>query len=344
LYQNSPQDLKLILVDPKRVELATYKGIPHLQTDVIVDMKKVVTVLKWAVAQMERRYKVLEDAHCRDLAGYQEKSSRGDTRTVVNFETNTTREEPLEHLPYMVIVIDEVADLMAQHGKEVEAIVSRLTAKSRAIGIHLVLATQRPEATVITGLIKANIPSRIAFQLKSHIDSRTILDAGGAEKLLGSGDMLYAPSEGSETKRIQGVFVSEDEVKKVTNFLRKQKEELGDDEDEDPFSPATGDDSLMDALDAVDDGAEQDDMYLRAREVIINSGKASTTSLQTVLGIGYPKAARLMNLLEENGIVGMIDGKKKVLVGKTVDTEDEEDTKYGDEHLRDQSERDKWQA
>ncbi len=344
LYQNSPQDLKLILVDPKRVELATYKGIPHLQTDVIVDMKKVVTVLKWAVAQMERRYKVLEDAHCRDIVGYQEKSARGDTRTVVNFETSSTHEEPLEHMPYMVIVIDEVADLMAQHGKEVEAIVSRLTAKSRAVGIHLVLATQRPEATVITGLIKANIPSRIAFQLKSHIDSRTILDAGGAEKLLGSGDMLYAPSEGSETKRIQGVFVSEDEVKRVTSFLRKQKEDLGDDEDEDPFSEATGDDSLMDALDAVDTGAEQDDMYVRAREVIINSGKASTTSLQTILGIGYPKAARLMNLLEENGIVGMIDGKKKVLVGKTVDNEDEDEPEYGDDHLREQAEREKWQA
>ena len=307
-------------------------------------MKKVVTVLKWAVAQMERRYKVLEDAHCRDIVGYQEKSARGDTRTVGNFETSSTQEEPLEHMPYMVIVIDEVADLMAQHGKEVEAIVSRLTAKSRAVGIHLVLATQRPEATVITGLIKANIPSRIAFQLKSHIDSRTILDAGGAEKLLGSGDMLYAPSEGSETKRIQGVFVSEDEVKRVTSFLRKQKEDLGDDEDEDPFSDATGDDSLMDALDAVDTGAEQDDMYVRAREVIINSGKASTTSLQTILGIGYPKAARLMNLLEENGIVGMIDGKKKVLVGKTVDSEDEDEPEYGDDHLREQSEREKWQA
>ncbi len=345
LYQNSPQDLKLILVDPKRVELATYKGIPHLQTDVIVDMKKVVTVLKWAVAQMERRYKVLEDAHCRDLAGYQERVARGDTKTIVSTETNTTHEEPMEHLPYMVIVIDEVADLMAQHGKEVEAIVSRLTAKSRAVGIHLVLATQRPEATVITGLIKANIPARIAFQLKSHIDSRTILDAGGAEKLLGSGDMLYAPSEGSETKRIQGVFVSEDEVKRVTNFIRKQKEDLGDEEDDDPFSDATGDDSLMDALDSVDTGAEQDDMYIRAREVIINSGKASTTSLQTVLGIGYPKAARLMNLLEENGIVGMIDGKKKVLVGKTVDTEDEDDeTEYGDEHVHEQGERDKWQV
>jgi len=335
----------LILVDPKRVELATYKGIPHLQTDVIVDMKKVVTVLKWAVAQMERRYKVLEDAHCRDLAGYQERVARGDTKTIVNTETNTTHEEPMEHLPYMVIVIDEVADLMAQHGKEVEAIVSRLTAKSRAVGIHLVLATQRPEATVITGLIKANIPARIAFQLKSHIDSRTILDAGGAEKLLGSGDMLYAPSEGSETKRIQGVFVSEDEVKRVTNFIRKQKEDLGDEEDDDPFSDATGDDSLMDALDSVDTGAEQDDMYIRAREVIINSGKASTTSLQTVLGIGYPKAARLMNLLEENGIVGMIDGKKKVLVGKTVDTDDEDDeTEYGDEHVHEQGERDKWQV
>lgn len=345
LFQNSPEDLKLILVDPKRVELSMYKDIPHLKTSVITDMKKVVSVLKWAVGEMERRYQLLEEAGTRDLMGYHEKYTRGEKKIATDKETNESREVPLENLPFIVIVIDEVADLMAQHGKEVEAIVSRLTAKSRAIGIHLVLATQRPEATVITGLIKANIPSRIAFQLKSHIDSRTILDAGGAEKLLGNGDMLYAPSEGSETKRIQGVYVTEEEVRRVTQDLRDKKKELEEDEEEDIFGESLDRDELAAALDAVDSGAEQDEMYTKAKEIIINSGKASTTSLQTMLGIGYPKAARLMNLLEENGIVGVVDGKKKVLVGKAgaLEVTDQNETKYEDAHITEQADRDKWQ-
>lgn len=346
LYQNSPEDLKLILVDPKRVELSAYKGIPHLKTEVIVENKKVVNVLKWAVAEMERRYKILEEAKVRDLKTYHEKQGQGETITRVDLESNEVREEPMETLPYIVIVIDEMADLMSAHGKEVEALIIRLAQMSRAIGIHLILATQRPSVEVLTGLIKANIPTRIAFQVTTQIDSRTILDSGGAEKLLGNGDMLYSSSEGTEMKRLQGIFVSDDEVKRVTNFLRQQKAELGDDEDDDMFEDAESGDPLMQALNAVDNGAEQDDMYLRAKEVIINSGKASTTSLQTVLGIGYPKAARLMNLLEENGVVGVIDGKKKVLVGKASQeaSDDEDESRYEDDHLREQSERDKWQV
>src|SRR3990167_1600684 len=238
-----------------------------------------------------------------------------------------------------------MADLMSMHGKEVEVLINRLAAKSRAIGIHLLLATQRPEVTVITGLIKSNIPTRIAFQLKSQIDSRTILAAGGAEKLLGNGDMLYSPSEGTELRRVQGAFVSEDEVKRVTAFLRKQKEDLGEDEIGDDFGGEVGQGSLIEELDLLDGGSKEDDLYEAAKELILATGKASTTSLQTAFSIGYPRAARLMHLFEENGVVGMVDGKKKVLLSKAENAEgtEEEKKKYGDDAATLQSERDKWQ-
>jgi S-DNA-T family DNA segregation ATPase FtsK/SpoIIIE len=344
LYQNSPEDLKLILVDPKRVELSAYKGIPHLKTEVIVENKKVVNVLKWAVAEMERRYKILEEAKVRELQSYREKYSRGETVTRVNLESNEVTEEPMENLPYIVIVIDEMADLMSAHGKEVEALIIRLAQMSRAIGIHLILATQRPSVEVLTGLIKANIPTRIAFQVTTQIDSRTILDSGGAEKLIGNGDMLYSSPEGGDAVRLQGVFVSDDEVKKVTNFLRQQKIDLGDDEEEDVFGSEDENDPLIQALNAVDDGAKEDDMYEKAKSIVIDTGRASTTYLQTALGIGYPRGARLMHLLEQNGVVGMVDGKKKVLVGKaSMHAPDEDEQKYGDDHLREEREREKWQ-
>src|SRR3989344_338698 len=344
LYQNSPEDLKFILVDPKRVELTIFKGIPHLKTDVIVEMKKVVNTLRWAVGEMEHRYKVLEEAHARDIVAYRERALLGEQKTVVNAESGKVTKEPFESLPYLVIVIDEMADLMSMHGKEVEVLINRLAAKSRAIGIHLLLATQRPEVTVITGLIKSNIPTRIAFQLKSQIDSRTILAAGGAEKLLGNGDMLYSPSEGTELRRVQGAFVSEDEVKRVTAFLRKQKEDLGEDEIGDDFGDV-GQGSLIEELDLLDGGAKEDDLYEAAKELILATGKASTTSLQTAFSIGYPRAARLMHLFEENGVVGMVDGKKKVLLSKADNdvAPDAEEKKYGDDAATLQSERDKWQ-
>lgn len=346
LYQNSPEDLKLILVDPKRVELSAYKGIPHLKTDVIVDNKKVVNVLRWAVGEMERRYRLLEEAHAKDLALYREKCASGEMKTVVDAESGKVREENLEPLPYIVIVIDEMADLMVAHGKEVESVVIRLAQMSRAIGIHLILATQRPSVEVITGLIKANVPTRIAFQVTTQIDSRTILDTGGAEKLLGNGDMLYSPSEGTEIRRLQGVFVSDDEVKRVAAFLRKQKEDLGEDEIGEDFGGGeVGQQSILETLDAMDGGAKEDDMYEEAKRLIVATGKASTTSLQTAFSIGYPRAARLMHLLEENGVVGMVDGKKKVLLGKTDNTASDapDEKKYGDDHMSDQGERDKWQ-
>ncbi len=345
LYQSSPEDLKLILVDPKRVELSAYKGIPHLKTDVIVDNKKVVNVLRWAVGEMERRYKLLEAVHARDLLTYREKCAQGEMRTLVDAETGKVTEENLEPLPYIVIIIDEMADLMVAHGKEVEALIIRLAQMSRAIGVHLVLATQRPSVEVITGLIKANIPTRVAFQVTTQIDSRTILDTGGAEKLLGNGDMLYSSSDGGDIKRLQGVFVSDDEVKRVTAFLRKQKEEAGEDEIGEDFGGEGEQTSITEAIDSLDEGAGKDDLYEKAKLLVVSTGRASTTYLQTALGVGYPRGARLMHLLEENGVVGMIDGKKRVLMSAAaVPAEDDEDVKkYGDDHLAEQQDRDKWQ-
>ena len=347
LYQNSPDDLKLILVDPKRVELSIYRGIPHLKTDVVMDNKKVVNVLKWAVSEMERRYKLLEAVHVRDLSSYKEKYRQGEKKMVTDPDTGEIREEDLENLPAIVIVIDEMADLMIAHGKEVESVIIRIAQMSRAIGIHLILATQRPSVEVITGLIKANIPTRIAFQVTNQIDSRTILDSGGAEKLLGSGDMLYAASEGKEMRRIQGAFISDDEVRRVVAFWKKQKDDFGAEEELDDFDG--GDDSIAAALNAVDEGAKEDTLYDQAKQVIIDSGRPSTTYLQTALGIGYPRAARLTGLLEKNGIIGMQGGKKIVLIGKgPVHAEGLQDTTSGEESEETddralQAERDKWQ-
>ncbi len=347
LYQNSPEDLKLILVDPKRVELSIYKGIPHLKTDVIVDNKKVVNVLKWAVSEMERRYKLLEEVHVRDIVSYKEKCRQGEKRIVTDPDTGSMREEDLENLPYIVIVIDEMADLMIAHGKEVEAVIIRIAQMSRAIGIHLILATQRPSVEVLTGLIKANIPTRIAFQVQSQIDSRTILDTSGAEKLLGSGDMLYAASEGKEMRRIQGAFIADDEVRRVAAFWKAQKEELGEDDLDDEFGNEN--DDIAAALNAIDEGSKEDDLYEQAKQIIIDSGRPSTTYLQTALGIGYPRAARLTGLLEKNGIIGMEGGKKVVLIGKGpvhIIEEGNADEALDEEEevRRQQSERDKWQA
>lgn len=319
LYANSPADLQLILVDPKRVELSLYRGIPHLKTDVIVDNAKVVNVLKWAVAEMERRYKLLESAGSRDIFSYRERMKRGEKRITTDKHTNETREEDLPVLPWLVIVIDEMADLMMSNGKEVEAAVVRLAQMARAVGIHLVLATQRPSVEVITGLIKANIPARIAFSVTNQIDSRTILDASGAEKLLGKGDMLYSPSGSTSLQRIQGVFVSEEEVHAVVEYLKKEKDRSGWDD-----VGAGFDEGAPVSLEAsATDGSSEDDMFEAAKEVTIATQRPSTTYLQTALGIGYPKAARLTALLEKHGVIGVGEnGKKTVLIARQV----EEDT------------------
>ena len=238
LYQNSPEDLRLILVDPKRVELTPYNGIPHLLADVIVENGKVLSALKWAIGEMERRYKLLQGVGSKDIASFNKKAESGEMCKKVDTQTGEITEEIVEKIPYIIIVIDELADLMASHGKEVEGAIIRLAQMARAIGIHLVLSTQKPIVTVITSLIKSNIPTRIAFRVPSLMDSRTILDASGAEKLLGNGDMLFSAAEAVDLRRVQGVFVSEEEVKRVVDFIKKQKFEKIEDDLEDDIVTA----------------------------------------------------------------------------------------------------------
>ncbi len=344
LYQNSPEDLKLILVDPKRVELSFYNGIPHLKGNVIMDNARVVNALKWSVGEMERRYKILEQAKVRDIESYYEKRLRGE-KLLVPREEGGLEEEDMPHLPYIVIVVDEMADLMSSHGKEVERLIVRIAQMSRAIGIHLILATQRPEVTVITGLIKANVPARMAFTVRSQIDSRTILDTGGAEKLLGSGDMLFTMPGMQQPRRLQGVFVSEGEVRKVVDFLKKQKEELGAEDIGEDFSLGA-ESASNDVFAPAPEGEMQGDvdpMYEQAKQLVIETRRAATTFLQTRLGIGYSRAARMMELLEQNGIIGQSNGAKprEILVGKDGERNAPQ---YGDDPMAEQISRDKWQS
>ncbi len=299
LYRNSPESLRFIMIDPKRVELTVYNKIPHLLTPVITEAKKAILTLKWACKEMERRYEVLLKAGVRDISAYHEK--RG------NFNS----------MPYLIIVIDELADLMATYPREMEASVVRLAQMSRAVGLHLVVSTQRPSVEVITGLIKANITSRIALQVASQVDSRTILDMGGAEKLLGSGDMLYLAGDTAKPRRIQGPFISEKEIKKVAKYLHEEyesKEEegfQGEQKEMDEELENLLEDSKAQASLSFDDSEEIDDeLYGEARETVIKAGKASTSYLQRKLKIGYARAARLMDMMEERGVVGPADGAK----------------------------------
>jgi S-DNA-T family DNA segregation ATPase FtsK/SpoIIIE len=280
LYQNTPKQLKMILVDPKRVELSPYNSIPHLITPVIVEPDKTVSALKWAVMEMERRYKTLQDAGKRNIDEFN--SAKGK-----------------DGLSYIVIVIDELADLMAVASNEVEGLIVRLSQMARAVGIHLVLATQRPSVDVITGLIKANITTRIAFSVASQVDSRTILDQAGAEKLLGMGDMLFISADNPKPKRIQGAYVSEKEIKGVTDFVKSQGEP---DYDEQILAQPTKNSSDL--------GAPDDEMFIDAADCVVRAGKASASLLQRRLRIGYARAARLLDLLEERGIIGPADGAR----------------------------------
>jgi S-DNA-T family DNA segregation ATPase FtsK/SpoIIIE len=351
LYQNSPEDLQLILVDPKRVELSLYNKIPHLKSGkVITDAKHVVNALKYAVHEMERRLKIFESVHARNLAAYREKYERGERMKVI--EDGKARRKDLEPIPHIVIVIDEMADLMMSHGKEVEATIVRLAQMSRAVGIHLVLATQKPVSDVVTGLIKSNVPAKIAFSVSSQMDSRIILDTGGAEKLVGKGDMLYAAPGASRPKRLQGVFVDDREVKDVVRFLIEQKEELGaeeiggdfDGDDDEETESASGFSDDVDFSNLEEDPSEQDELYDEAKKVVIESGRAATTYLQRRLSVGYGRAAKLLDMLEEHGVVGPAEGRNKgrvVLVGKAAG--EAGDAEY-DDPMRDQAARDKWQT
>ena len=289
LYRNPPEVLRFIIVDPKRVELSMYNDIPHLLTPVITDHKKAIQSLRWATKEMDRRYDALSANGSRDIANY-------------NIDMLKKEEEIL---PYIVIMIDELADLMSMFPREMEASVVRLAQMARAVGIHLIVATQRPSVEVITGLIKANITSRIAFQVASQIDSRTVLDMAGAEKLLGNGDMLFMAGDTSKPRRIQGAFVSEQEVKKVVSFLREEAE--APEYDEAILAAKTGEEGSWDGND-IDEGS--DPLYDEARGLVIQAGKASASYLQRRLRVGYARAARLLDILESNGVIGPGDGAK----------------------------------
>ncbi|MFQ6937787.1 MAG: DNA translocase FtsK [Oscillospiraceae bacterium] len=302
LYKAKPEEVKLIMIDPKMVELGIYNGIPHLLIPVVTDPKKAAGSLQWAVTEMMRRYRMMADAGVRDLESY-------------NKQARASADDELEPMPQIVVVIDELADLMLVAAKEVEESICRIAQMGRASGIHLVIATQRPSADVITGLMKANIPSRIAFAVASAMESRIILDTAGAEKLVGKGDMLYAPLGQGKPKRVQGCFITDDEVQEVVSFVKASSE-------------AEYSDSVMAEIDkkaaesgktgsggsgstaAETDGSDGDEMLPAAVDVILETGQASVSMLQRRLKLGYARAARIMDEMEERGIVGPFEGSK----------------------------------
>ncbi len=308
LYRNSPSEMKLILVDPKHVEMAPYADIPHLLTPVINDPEKTISALKWAVNEMERRYKLLAESKVRDIKTYNTMLQKGAKKITVQDEEGAEQQHENGAMPYIVVVIDELADLMMVAARDVEALIVRLAQKARAVGIHLVLATQRPSVDVITGLIKANVPARIAFTVASQVDSRTILDQIGAEKLLGMGDMLMSTAALPKPKRIQGAWVTDDEVLKITDHLRQQSPPQYNDEVVSQPVQLNGKGGVVMDFDSNAGGG--DDMYKDAVGVVIDSGKASASLLQRRLRVGYARAARLIEEMEEAGIIGAADGSR----------------------------------
>lgn len=314
LYKNPPSRLKFIFIDPKRVELSTYNGIPHLLTPAIVQPDKAMNALNWCVTEMERRYEVLARHGSRNIFTFNEK--------IVRESLTDESGEAIEIMPFIVVVIDELADLMTTHKKEVEGAIVRIAQMARAVGIHLVLATQRPSTDVITGLIKANLPSRVSFQVASQIDSRTVLDMMGAEKLLGRGDMLFIGGDLAKPQRVQGPFVPENEVKAVVDWLKNQKKE----EYEYNESITAADAPKEFYRTGGESGGDSDDqLFEAAKELVLQSGKGSASLLQRRLKVGYSRAARLLDDLEDAGIVGPAEGSKPREV-------------YGDGHVIDDDE------
>ena len=310
LYRNGPDDLKLILIDPKRVELTLYNNIPHLLTPVITEAKKTILALKWAAKEMDRRYDILETESVRDIESYHTNVFGKNQKRIKTDSEGVETEVAAERLPYIVIVIDELADIMSSYPRELESAIVRLAQMSRAVGIHLILSTQRPEVNVITGLIKANIPARVALKVSSQIDSRTILDAGGAEKLLGAGDMLYSSGE-AQPERLQSAFISETEVKKVVNYLIDAYKDEVSAEITLTSGSISADKSIFEStLDDEEENEDDDELYEEARACVIEAGKASTSYLQRKLKLGYARAARLVDKLEERGVIGPGDGAK----------------------------------
>jgi S-DNA-T family DNA segregation ATPase FtsK/SpoIIIE len=320
LYKAEARDVRLILIDPKMLEMSVYEGIPHLLAPVVTDMKQAGNALNWCVGEMERRYKLMSKLGVRGLASYnkkiQEAIDRGEP--IGNpFSLTPEQPEPLERLPHIVVVIDELADLMMVVGKKIEELIARLAQKARAAGLHLILATQRPSVDVITGLIKANIPTRLSFQVSSKIDSRTILDQMGAEALLGQGDMLYLPPGSGVPVRVHGAFVSDDEVHRVVEYLRSQGEPnyiegileggLVDGEGDGAINP-----------DGPTGGGEGDTLYDQAVAVVLQHRRASISLVQRHLRIGYNRAARLLEQMEKSGLVSAMstNGNRDILLPK----------------------------
>jgi len=306
LYRNSPSEMRLILVDPKQVEMAAYQDIPHLLTPVITESDKTISALKWSVNEMERRYKLLAEHRVKDIKSYNQKIQMARTKIAVADEDGYAQEHENGAMPYIVIVIDELADLMMVASRDVEALIVRLAQKARAVGIHLVLATQSPRADIITGLIKANIPARIAFTVAGQVESRIILDQVGAEKLLGEGDMLLLTPSMSKPKRIQGAWVTEDEVQKIAMHLHMQSPPQYNDEVVSQPVHLNGKGGVVMDFDSGSD----DLMYNDALRVVVDSGKASASLLQRRLRVGYARAARLIETMEDQGIIGPADGAR----------------------------------
>jgi len=311
LFNNSPEQVRLLMIDPKMVELTTFNGVPHLLHPVVTEMDRVSGTLKWVLKEMHKRYKLFGEARVRNLTGYnalqREKLDRGEPATSKNMP-----------LPYIVFIIDELADLMMVSPAEVEDSISRLAALARATGIHLVLATQRPSVDVITGVIKANFPARIAFAVSSQIDSRTILDQGGAEKLMGRGDMLYLPSDGSKAMRVQGTFLSDREIERLVGFWEQynEKNEKAATAANAPAPLQTIESSELEAPpEAAGEGEGDDKLVGEAAKVVREYRRASVSLLQRRLSVGYSRAARLLDLLEERGVVGPSeDGRSRIVL------------------------------
>ncbi len=311
LYRNTPEELRLLLIDPKRIELSTYEGIPHLIHPVVTDPKMATRALRWAVQEMELRYQLLAEKNARNIEGYNralaKERTKGEKAGAERVEDDGRLRH--HHLPYVVIVIDELADLMMVASREVEESITRLAQMARAAGLHLVLATQRPSVDVLTGIIKANIPTRISFQVSSRIDSRTILDGSGAESLLGSGDMLFLPPGTAKLQRIHGAFISDVEVQRVTEFWKAQKRA------EDPLSDRV---DFQDSSSASDlSEMEMDEKYEEAVEIVLETRQASISMLQRRLRVGYNRAARMIEVMEQQGIVSESDGiKPREVIGR----------------------------
>ncbi len=318
LYKADAKDVRLLLIDPKMLEMSVYEGIPHLLAPVVTDMKHAANGLNWCVGEMEKRYKLMSKMGVRNLAGYNTKIDEAKARGEIignPFSLTPEQPEPLERLPYIVVVIDELADLMMVVGKKIEELIARLAQKARAAGIHLILATQRPSVDVITGLIKANIPTRLSFQVSSKIDSRTILDQMGAESLLGMGDMLYLPSGTGFPIRVHGAFVSDDEVHRVVAYLKEQGGEPNYIEGV-LESDLGGDGEGGDMFGEGGDSSEKDALYDQAVEIVLKDRKASISYVQRKLKIGYNRAARLLEDMENAGMVSALtsSGQRDILV------------------------------